>query len=684
MQKTNLEFWASRTETNTWSTYSGPLATATVPYQSISSEQCEQMAHEYVYKENLCKAPDPATYLIVAKAQYSCKDRCGIVPEYGRDFYECACDEVCIPYKDCCKDFSIACPTVHATGQAIYSELAGKVVPVCYNKYFKVLAKRRSKNNDGVTEATTQSAKRAVRADYSKANGNKFLWLGTKLINFMFGDHSSKLLFFNLNTFRMSKPLVSNPFVIPEILSASCSFHDIQSIINIADTCEAIDRTHVITALHRNCKMNQILSCSCGDRNSYRQHLHNICLGFNTSISTINRYKLMYFQTNFFSRPEKEQCRLHKYTESWHTQLVSGHQTRRRKHEVKMIIRPIIKSLSEVSQYDKTAGRENDADNKENIKEVNGYVARDLINDENADYQYIIELENTLEKRLRCPTLDRFLTDCQLEECTHGAIISDISVKVGQFGNDSCIVPKFATVYAASRQTHVLLCSCLRVMAAIKALKIWTVKILNVGLRGQCHFSLSLIPAEPDSGQEMRLSLIEATKPTFETRLQQQFRKTSAFCSEENGNQGDLQLSFFTLSEKLRGDTSPSATFMLFSSQDFRITWGYLATVTLTATHSKPVFIRSRTSEILTVPPLNILPAATTTVILTASSCQSPTTTMALIAISSQTPPAVKIESPKASGDQCFQGPLAAATNDSDNGIESRERRETLAIGSRL
>ncbi|GFO34725.1 hypothetical protein PoB_006123000 [Plakobranchus ocellatus] len=566
VQKTNLKFWSSSTERNGWSTYSRPLATATVPHQSINSEQCEQKAFEYVYKENLCKAPDPATYLIVAKAQYSCKDRCGIVSEYGRDFYECACDEVCIPYKDCCKDFSIACPTVHAKGQVIYSELADKVVPVCYNKDFKVLAKRSSKNNDGLTEATTQSAR---RADYSKANVNNFLWLGTKLIKFMFGDHSSKLLFFDFRTFRMSKPLVSNPFVIPEIFSASCSFHDIQSIINIADTCEAIDRTHVITALHRNCQMNQILSCSCGGGNNYRQHLHNICLGFNTSISTINRYRLMYFQNSFFSRPEKEQCRLHKHTESWQTQLVSGQQTRRRKQEVKMIIRPIIKSLSEVSQYDKSSGRENDADNKENIglEEVNGYVARDLINNEIADYQYIIELENTLEKRLRCPTLNRFLTDCQLEECTHGAIISDISVKVGRFGNGSCIVPKFATVYAASRQTHVLLCSCLRVMAAIKALKIWTVKILNIGLSRQCHFSLSLISAEPDSGQEMRLSLVEATKPTFEARLQQQFRETSAFCNEENGNQGDLQVSFFTLSEKLREDTSPSATFMLFSSQ---------------------------------------------------------------------------------------------------------------------
>ncbi|GFO04845.1 hypothetical protein PoB_003135000 [Plakobranchus ocellatus] len=76
-----------------------------------------------------------------------------------------------------------------------------------------------------------------------------------------------------------------------------------------------------------------------------------------------------------------------------------------------------------------------------------------------------------------------------------------------------------------------------------------------------------VVELEPVSKQETRFSLIEAARPTLETRLQQHFHETSAPCSEDNENQESLRVTFLTALEDFRGDISSSPSFTLFSSQ---------------------------------------------------------------------------------------------------------------------
>ncbi|GFO37096.1 hypothetical protein PoB_006360100 [Plakobranchus ocellatus] len=80
------------------------------------SKSCQDTLTEFAYREGLCGAANPYEYLESSKEIYTCAGRCGHSPTYGKYNSECACDERCIAYKDCCRDIVKECRT--STGAA--------------------------------------------------------------------------------------------------------------------------------------------------------------------------------------------------------------------------------------------------------------------------------------------------------------------------------------------------------------------------------------------------------------------------------------------------------------------------------------------------------------------------------------------------------------------------------------
>ncbi|GFO29024.1 hypothetical protein PoB_005552900 [Plakobranchus ocellatus] len=104
-------------------------------------QECSRLTTEFVYKENLCFAPNSEKYLIYARARYSCADRCRQMPIITKSFYECGCDEVCEVYGDCCKDMHLLCPEVYKKGKTMFAHLENAEV-TCEKSQFLFLLRR--------------------------------------------------------------------------------------------------------------------------------------------------------------------------------------------------------------------------------------------------------------------------------------------------------------------------------------------------------------------------------------------------------------------------------------------------------------------------------------------------------------------------------------------------------------
>ena len=91
---------------------------------SDDERECRNQKTSYVYFKNLCGATDLQKFLQSSKEEYTCADRCGWGSTFGIK-RECACDDKCEIYGDCCRDFSAVCPELHSQASVVYSHLKG-------------------------------------------------------------------------------------------------------------------------------------------------------------------------------------------------------------------------------------------------------------------------------------------------------------------------------------------------------------------------------------------------------------------------------------------------------------------------------------------------------------------------------------------------------------------------------
>ncbi|KAK3771739.1 hypothetical protein RRG08_035792 [Elysia crispata] len=106
---------------------------------------------------------------------------------------------------------------------------------------------------------------------------------------------------------------------------------------------------------------------------------------------------------------------------------------------------------------------------------------------------YVVELTNTLEKRLRCQHLQVDLRDCVLEECIDGAVLLSGSTSDWSFSQQSCVEPVQAIVVHGETRQPVPVCTCIQALLAVKSLKLWDATISD---REACVLRLNTLRRE--------------------------------------------------------------------------------------------------------------------------------------------------------------------------------------------
>ncbi|KAK3780093.1 hypothetical protein RRG08_036620 [Elysia crispata] len=106
---------------------------------------------------------------------------------------------------------------------------------------------------------------------------------------------------------------------------------------------------------------------------------------------------------------------------------------------------------------------------------------------------FVVQLSGTLERRFFCPSMRSRLQDCRLEECAEGGLVWAGHDVHGQRPHRSCIVPVGARVLHKDGYSHVPLCTCLGVMAALEDLDLWKIRLTR-NQDTDCFLRLKSIP----------------------------------------------------------------------------------------------------------------------------------------------------------------------------------------------
>ncbi|GFN86403.1 hypothetical protein PoB_001290900 [Plakobranchus ocellatus] len=448
----------------------------TIPYREDDPE-CQKIAFDYVYRENICGAPDPDTYMATYKSRYTCENRCGDASSYGKNLLNCACDEKCVAFGDCCRDISITCPETYARGQTKYSFLKGREDNVCLKASYNIFYQYTAAYYSTTMQTTSIPATQIVPVIDNEVFGSVILKYYFR--SFAVADSSKNIVYDGIEPFMKAAKSTSVPFFIPKMASLSCPYiplNNLNSLKKILDSCKIIKVKEVVSGHRRNCKVNQVIDCHCSNGLTYIQDVHNICMG--QKISKLTRNRIWNGEIKSLDRLSIDtQCRVTNLTGVG----LHAHRTDETLQQMRVKVTKFLKTFN---GFGKDVSWK-DGDFQKDFRSGLWNMTNQM------NIYFIIEFEKTIEKRLRCATLNRRLFDCKLEECTHGAILSHMGNTFGLFGNRSCVIPVLANVLVLDNSMDVPMCSCLRVMAALGALQIWTLR-RRPGKKSGCSFSLSL------------------------------------------------------------------------------------------------------------------------------------------------------------------------------------------------
>ena len=102
----------------------------------------------------------------------------------------------------------------------------------------------------------------------------------------------------------------------------------------------------------------------------------------------------------------------------------------------------------------------------------------DINKDQGLKINFTVELNNTLETRFYCSSLQSRLQDCRLDGCAEGGLLWIDHLSNGQSASRSCIVPVEARVLHQDGLSGILLCTCLAVMSVLEDLGLWNIMLL--------------------------------------------------------------------------------------------------------------------------------------------------------------------------------------------------------------
>ncbi|GFO12101.1 hypothetical protein PoB_003860600 [Plakobranchus ocellatus] len=508
----------------------------TIPYQK---DGCPDIATNFAYKNNLCEAEDSASYMQFAKARYSCVNRCGHKTIYGESVPECGCDQNCVIHGDCCRDMAFVCPKTYAKGMDIYVEL-GNMTSLCVDTNYRIFARHPS-----LFERTIDAEITTIKRQESLVYGipqQKPLPLQPRTLEEYFktefkhlrvADHFREVIFMNLLTFLIFRHDKSSPYFLPRISFLNCESSPFPSsrnvrVAQILKWCRVKDVEDARTPFHRSCSLLQLISCWCDNDFLYRDHLHNVCLGQDPSVFKLSKQMLWNYQIQTFYNPSKEsQCKLHISHES--ARFTSkAPRYMNQTADIQMTITPV---------FMQQRGNSDPIGDEWNFGNDEDAISR--------NFDYVVELTSTIEKRFHCSRLKNFLSECVLEECARGALLATDSRSQWQIGGRLCILPVLATVSQPGSSSVVPLCNCMRVVNALSDLHLWDAK-LKVSEDKKCMIELKNLPpeirpssnaAEEDAEQEQKdkkpyslMKLAKRQQPTLQHDIQTLLYQTASYC----------------------------------------------------------------------------------------------------------------------------------------------------------
>ncbi|GFS20982.1 hypothetical protein ElyMa_006912300 [Elysia marginata] len=102
-----------------------------------------------------------------------------------------------------------------------------------------------------------------------------------------------------------------------------------------------------------------------------------------------------------------------------------------------------------------------------------------------------VAFTNAIERRMRCESLDIFLSECQLMECRQPAVFTRSQHSKYRYGGLACEIPDMAAILQEDSSMPVQACTCLRALSAMSKLGWWSVA-KETDSAGLCLFRLTV------------------------------------------------------------------------------------------------------------------------------------------------------------------------------------------------
>ncbi|RUS71440.1 hypothetical protein EGW08_020801 [Elysia chlorotica] len=449
---------------------------------------------------DVCGAPTPEDYIRSNAARYTCLNRCGQVPPFGNPQLECACDAKCLIHDDCCTDIADVCPYIYTAGKRTYSHL-GRLSTICHGGDF--VAYSTCANLSAEHSPWNESA----RENEQEPSGPPFeprrlVHYSRRFDSFRVADLFLQVVFNSWRTYEACRLPESQALFIPVSTRLDCGAappwlksSDAPSVGELLKWCKVAKAKDASVRLDRACPVDTTFSCRCGS--VHRELLHNACLGTNRSSSVIAMYTIDRFSNIIHTWMEhplpdsSQQCAVVNISYAVEDDdTPSGPDS-----SIQMHITPVRLPFTSVKS---------------------GISAH-------LNIVFDVEFTHAAEKRMRCSSLDNFLSECQLTECSQSALLTRSAQSEHRYGGLSCVVPDRADVFMGEEDQPVPVCTCLRALSTFSSLGQWSAKGMN-HTGGLCSFQVTKGNAstastpEPDWPAEIVLAEADDTTTHRESR----------------------------------------------------------------------------------------------------------------------------------------------------------------------
>ncbi|KAK3720254.1 hypothetical protein RRG08_007876 [Elysia crispata] len=511
---------ASTPDTSSTTDFSSKPFTLAYLRQSL---ECRNTATNFVYQNDLCGAKDPQSYLNLKKSFYSCAYRCGESPLFSdRGTDECACDEICIVYGDCCRDMPIVCRETYDIGKAEYAYLGTRSFFCNMGNYIVSNPCKAMEMHEIVTPT-------APNFSYETQTSKSFLFRNPpvgdrRLKDFSQGmdlykvaDVTTGIYFKGLNDLKSCKGPETQLYFLPLIISLDCSAFessstsDIDGVSEVLEWCRISKFDAVVTPFHRNCKKTRLIQCHCSQGKAVADHVHNACIGPDPSVPVISRHKLWNNEIGGETASGNDsQCTVSIYgayglAEKGKTQMsITPLPVTSNYHSIPVLTNNY--NTDEYNNYD----NKNDAKNRNSNNNSNfeRFFIHDESETEKGDIKFVVEINPAVERRFLCHSLSSYLSECELLDCVRGAILSHNASRGGEYNGSRCLVPTQVVVQDGSSDANFRLCWCVHVLKIFTGFRVWTMNIHGLSDR-LCNifFNVRATGEEPLESYELAKNL---------------------------------------------------------------------------------------------------------------------------------------------------------------------------------